>query len=1096
MIVVETKGAEIIFLIFQVNLLNLNLNLINKMSKNISKFKIFLSIIIFCISIIALILSCLVYTKKKIYPKSFTGAAGAVGKKGLWINCSANNECQSGLCTNSCPSCDKICMPPPISPPPYINVGDPIFIKSKNTDEDLWINSKSDPLLTTCKNLKGSTGLTISYGWPACTDPGTKSTVTIGSDGFRTGEGCQVLATPYCGPNGMPSEPLMCNLLTEQKRRLFAVKIQELSPSGESYSWTRAGQKHNFLWNLSLAWGNSRISRIFWNWPDTWRSRNKKPFAGVWVRILPRNCALNCFIESLDDCTCTDSNCWECRKRTLNDPCPAPQNKNNLSSCETSSAPCLSGSYDQPEGLLGWVVPRSPPRPLPLDNWEKLWYPKETTVVSDVPIGVYCSSRLDNAINKFCDMIFQDFDARPGWPSDPPNQHELPPTGTTRITNSGLYPFSQIWAHICQHAGIAIAFPTTFDSIVKSQEYFREYACMGGGAGGGGGDDDPFPYGGYTTQFADWMFDYAKTLLEGIGDTFVVTAQFMKSTLRQAMQKHASLIQEIVKIYKEIDEFAALVDKGSGPSGEYHEPPPEFAAWYGRMYPIASKLMERLQKLWVRFWMKVFQHFMLTLSVGVDTTGTGTTKTSSQISAWKLYKVNDLNEELVAGIEAVQDKLAQDNAYAAMKKWYEMRKPPEVRRHWNLGWYDVEGELLGADVGLDRRPSGHTGGATGHRRGGKAAKMDHLFEEHVRISGQDETAPEEIDSIDMWELGLMGLLAEKAQAVKPGDGSKKAIVKGDTIYLEDDGGASGVPADGVMVRILPDGTWGELKIAPESTGCANPPTPTSGESTVDVLQVKIYRLRCLQLPDGTMQTCDLCVVGGIWWYKNTIGAQTDAGGSQGNWLPFTGLTTESSPVGGHEGQTEPIGFIIKPKNLMRRKPGQPPILGARADVFQQLSRALLPDTTGSVLDRTGSLPLVLLAILLNNKKPGSGGSGAAAITSIMAAIALDWGGTMANMINQFWAFWPSIEIQPQSDNECTSTGTPENPPTLTLEQVNDALEWLRTQRALQQDTSWLLGFPIAIDPDSGLPRRCFGDFKDPSSGGGKGGGNKKGGGKG
>ena len=56
------------------------------------------------------------------------------------------------------------------------------------------------------------------------------------------------------------------------------------------------------------------------------------------------------------------------------------------------------------------------------------------------------------------------------------------------------------------------------------------------------------------------------------------------------------------------------------------------------------------------------------------------------------------------------------------------------------------------------------------------------------------------------------------------------------------------------------------------------------------------------------------------------------------------------------------------------------------------------------------------------------------------------------------------------------------------------MEWLRTQRALQQDTSWLLGFPIAIDPDSGLPRRCFGDFKDPSSGGGKGGGYKKGGG--
>ena len=234
-----------------------------------------------------------------------------------------------------------------------------------------------------------------------------------------------------------------------------------------------------------------------------------------------------------------------------------------------------------------------------------------------------------------------------------------------------------------------------------------------------------------------------------------------------------------------------------------------------------------------------------------------------------------------------------------------MRKPPEVRRHWNLGWYNVEGELLGADVGLDRRPTGHTGDATGHRRGGKAAKMDHLFEEHVRISGQDETALEEIDSMDMWELGLMveeGLLAEKAQVVKPGDGSKKAIVKGDTIYLEDDGGTSGVPADGVMVRILPDGTWGELKIAPESTGCANPPTPTSGESTVDVLQVKLYRLRCLQLPDGTMQTCDLCVVGGIWWYKNTIGAETDAGGAQGNWLHLPALPLKAAMWEGMTGR--------------------------------------------------------------------------------------------------------------------------------------------------------------------------------------------------
>ena len=103
------------------------------MIKNISKFKILFGIIIFCISIIALILSCLVYTKKQIYSKSFTepttSDAGQIGKRGLGVICSANNDCESNFCDNSYLQ-SSICMPPPVEDSPYINVGDPIFIKS------------------------------------------------------------------------------------------------------------------------------------------------------------------------------------------------------------------------------------------------------------------------------------------------------------------------------------------------------------------------------------------------------------------------------------------------------------------------------------------------------------------------------------------------------------------------------------------------------------------------------------------------------------------------------------------------------------------------------------------------------------------------------------------------------------------------------------------------------------------------------------------------------------------------------------------------------------------------------------------------------
>ena len=86
------------------------------MNKNISKFKIIFGIIIFGISIIALILSCLVYTKEKppkILPP--TGPAPPTGRR-TGENCSPDkNECQ-GECVEMISSSSKstgICMPFP-----------------------------------------------------------------------------------------------------------------------------------------------------------------------------------------------------------------------------------------------------------------------------------------------------------------------------------------------------------------------------------------------------------------------------------------------------------------------------------------------------------------------------------------------------------------------------------------------------------------------------------------------------------------------------------------------------------------------------------------------------------------------------------------------------------------------------------------------------------------------------------------------------------------------------------------------------------------------------------------------------------------------
>ena len=508
------------------------------MSKNISKFKIIFGIIIFCISIIALILSCLVYTKEKP-PKIFTGPAGIVDKKGLGVICSANNDCESGFCDSYLQA--SVCMQPKVEDSPYINVGDPIFIKSKNTNEDLWINSKSDPLLTTCKNLKGSAGLTISYGWPACTDQGTKSTVTIGSDGFRTGEGCQVMATPYCVDSIMPAESQMCNLLTQQKRRLFKY-VPTVAPPGNKITITPEKITFNFLWTLTVTWAassstNPPLSSVFWNWPNTWRSRNNKPFAGVWVRVMPQNKALNCLIQTLKECTCTDINCWECRKKKLGDPCQVPPDSGLASCAVSTSGDCSVGTYDE---MSGWADASA-------SDWSVLWNPKNPGKVSDMPLKKYCSVQLDMVIDTWITMIFEDFETSPGM---------------TRITTTGLYPFSQIWAHICQHAGIAIAFPMNFDSFTNKQEYFREYSCMGGGKSGGGGGGgksggggDRIPFGGWTTGFGEWMLYYAKTTFQGIGDLFLTTEKFTKFFLKMCMQKHAPLLQEITKIYEMIDEF-------------------------------------------------------------------------------------------------------------------------------------------------------------------------------------------------------------------------------------------------------------------------------------------------------------------------------------------------------------------------------------------------------------------------------------------------------------------------------------------------------------------------------------------------------------
>ena len=573
------------------------------MSKNISKFKFFFGIIIFGISIIALIISYFAFVKKK-FPKILPPTGPTPSGRGTGESCSPDkNECQ-GDCVEIISSSSKgagICMPSPEKgdlggAAQYINVGDPIFIKSKNTNEDLWINSKSDPLLTTCKNLKDSAGLTISYGWPACTDPGTKSTVTIGSDGLRTGEGCQVMATPYCVKTTMGTESELCNDLDVQRRRLGVLTASSLAPPDTKIAPIKFGSVTlYFLWTMALTYekklltGRSQpaswatrppsISRVKWVWPSSWKSRWGNPFRPVWVYLMDRNCALSCFISNLEDCKCYDRACWDCAKAPPGQACQQPTTPKCATPEGASANTCAAGTYGsvQPENMKGYGY-------------------------TDDQLKPYCRAQIRQAVNKFLHMVFKPF--RSGVP---PGMTQIATTERGRP----LYLFSELWRFFCQHFGIVVGFPYDFAPFINpySTEYFVEYGPNKGGGKPsappweGDEEGDPFPFdAGEGTDFLTWFNTWVERRLTGIGGMFFLTPAQMQKMLYEGLMKNTAVILRIMEIYNSLKTYYDLVNSLPRASLQLEQ---------ARSYQLRIRNNKRLlQQLWVELAMAPFQNIL------------------------------------------------------------------------------------------------------------------------------------------------------------------------------------------------------------------------------------------------------------------------------------------------------------------------------------------------------------------------------------------------------------------------------------------------------------------------------------------------------
>ena len=382
-------------------------------------------------------------------------------------------------------------------------------------------------------------------------------------------------------------------------------------------------------------------------------------------------------------------------------------------------------------------------------------------------------------------------------------------------------------------------------------------------------------------------------------------------------------------------------------------------------------------------------------------------------------------------------------------------------------------------------------------RAGLAHEMGILFNRNVRlpISNTQTAAPE----LDMWEIGvqLLGMLSDAATAIMPSNLVKevgKIVIideadmqtspspSTDTLHVFDIGPTAGyctppeqciqagIPPNNEATAQIHTGSWASLAgVDSAAVGCCGTLAAAGIAGTVlsatgdiiyaNVVHVKTYTYTCIKLKDGTIQRLLIANFAGIWWYKDDMNPDDTcgAGGSMGNWVPFS--TLEVVAIG-----PCPVGYINKPGDLMafsRRRGGRagPGSTNLRA-AFVSLCQALLPNSSGNVMARCGSLPLVLLAILLNRK------TDAPEIQSVLVSIAFsgDGGAPLANLINQFLASFPEV-IFDDPDNNCEPPAG--GPWSITKDQVDAALKWLKDQ-SNQEWANENIDYPMAqSDPNTG-----------------------------
>ena len=97
----------------------------------------------------------------------------------------------------------------------------------------------------------------------------------------------------------------------------------------------------------------------------------------------------------------------------------------------------------------------------------------------------------------------------------------------------------------------------------------------------------------------------------------------------------------------------------------------DLQSWLIQQEQRITNYTRRLQKLWVAFWMKIFQRFMTMLIFGAG----GNQSNLQQFIAWEKYDNNLLDPDLTAKLQNIQDNLAKTSALDALKEYQSLYKP-------------------------------------------------------------------------------------------------------------------------------------------------------------------------------------------------------------------------------------------------------------------------------------------------------------------------------------------------------------------------------------------------------------------------------------